>query len=306
MEEEINILDYLKVIWKWKTLIIIIIVLFGLFSWWKAIGEPKMYKTDATLLPPSGGSSGLGALVSSLPIPIDVSGIGGGSKGVNYKDIFQSRIVAERVVDQLKLAKYFPDIEDKMDLVSTIQASIKVNEGSVIKVEVEAKTADLAVWIAEGYLKALEWYNQTNNIQTAHRTRVFIEGQMADAESRLRGAEGRLRFYGEQKDTYFDSDIARTIALERYKREIEAYAQLYTMLMGEREKAKIDETKEGQFFQVLDMPIAPKSPYKPNVKLQTMIGLAVGLFVGIFLAFFIEYILANMQPAKPNSKISIR
>ncbi|MFH0887116.1 MAG: hypothetical protein V1843_02995, partial [bacterium] len=82
--------------------------------------------------------------------------------------------------------------------------------------------------------------------------------------------------------------------------------QLYTMLMAEREKAKIDETKEGQFFQVLDMPIPEKSPYKPNVKLQTIIGLAVGLFVGIFLAFFIEYILANMQQEKHTPKINIR
>ncbi len=80
------------------------------------------------------------------------------------------------------------------------------------------------------------------------------------------------------------------IKMERMSRELQATAELYKMLLVQAGTAKIEEIKDIPVTNILDKPIMPKIPLKPNRKLIVVIGMVLGLFLGIFVAFAKEFL----------------
>ena len=62
------------------------------------------------------------------------------------------------------------------------------------------------------------------------------------------------------------------------------------MLLVQAGTAKIEEVKDIPVTNILDKPIEPKIPSKPNKKLIVVIGFVLGVFLGVFAAFVKEFI----------------
>lgn len=93
MEDEINLMDYIRVIVKRKNLIIAFVVIglfVGLIQGWRT---PKMYKAEVTLLSMSSGMGGLASALSGL------SFVGGGGDDKNITTILQSRALAKSIAE---------------------------------------------------------------------------------------------------------------------------------------------------------------------------------------------------------------
>jgi uncharacterized protein involved in exopolysaccharide biosynthesis len=82
----------------------------------------------------------------------------------------------------------------------------------------------------------------------------------------------------------------KELMLLRLTRDVKVKEAIYTMLMQEYEKTKIDETKEELFFEVLDPAYPPKRPYTPKPFLYSVIALVLGGFCAVSLAFFFEHL----------------
>lgn len=76
-------------------------------------------------------------------------------------------------------------------------------------------------------------------------------------------------------------------------RDKEVNAQIYNMLLQRLETAKITQrlqkSKEGTKYTVLDPPRLPLAPVWPNKFLVSMVGLAAGAFIGFALVVFVEF-----------------
>ncbi|OGC04183.1 hypothetical protein A2276_06200 [candidate division WOR-1 bacterium RIFOXYA12_FULL_43_27] len=103
MEDEINLMDYIRVIVKRKNLIIaftIIGLFVGLIQGWRT---PKMYKAEVTLLSMSSGMGGLASALSGLSF---LGGGGGGSSDdVNIDIILKSRSLARSIAESSNLKR---------------------------------------------------------------------------------------------------------------------------------------------------------------------------------------------------------
>jgi len=291
MEEEINLLDYWRVMVKRKELIIIPTCVAIIVAVFVSLSLPKIYKAETTVLLPQRGGGVSGALASlagfSISLPIDLSGALG--RTTNYVDILGSYSLAEMVVEGLDLKKEFPKIKKKDDLIKTIQGSVKAKEQKgIITISVENQDPRLAADVANYYALALDRFNQRANLQVATRTRIFIREQLEKAKADLNLAEDRLKRF--QTEVTLVKEKERELALGRLMRDVKIKEGVYTLLSQEYEKAKIEEAKEGQFFEILDPAYPPKIPSKPRVKLNIAIAGMLGLFTGIFLAFFSEYL----------------
>ena len=77
--------------------------------------------------------------------------------------------------------------------------------------------------------------------------------------------------------------------MKRLEREYEIQNAVYTMLRKEYETTLLEESKEVTPFSIVDPAEVPERPFKPRVKLNTIIGALLGVFAGLFLAFFWEY-----------------
>ena len=203
-EDEVNLLDYWRVISKRRRTIASLFCAAVLTAMVVSFLMPKIYESSTSILPQleSRESGALGSLLAASG-----AGAGGIVQGLGISlpgmpatptDIFtamlKSRIMADAVIKQFDLMKLYNDktMQDaRKDLES--DTTIKVSKEKVIKVTVEAKSPQLASDIANFYVANLDRLNRTLNVTKSGQNRVFIEKRLVDTKTNLIKAEEALR-----------------------------------------------------------------------------------------------------------------
>src|SRR3989475_10461550 len=203
-EDEVNLLDYWRVVWKRRRMITFLFCMTILLAMVVSLLLPKIYESTASILPQidskegmglgsllalsgSGGAGGAGALAQGLGITLP-------GMPATPTDIFvamlKARIMADAIIRQFDLMKLYKDkkMQDaRKDLES--DTTIKVSKEKVIKVTVEAKSPQLASEIANFYVANLDRLNRTLNVTKSGQNRVFIEKRLVETKVNLAMAE---------------------------------------------------------------------------------------------------------------------
>ena len=82
----------------------------------------------------------------------------------------------------------------------------------------------------------------------------------------------------------------KELELGRLQRDKTVADNIYTMLLQQREEAKITEAEKFGNIRIIDPARIPKKPIKPRKMLNIIIGFILGCSIGIGLSFFIESI----------------
>ncbi len=197
-EDEVNLLDYWRVISKRRRLIGGLIVSAVLTALVVSLLMPKIYESTATLLPSleSKEGSGLGALLAATAAGGAAQSLGISLPGApaTPTDIFvamlKSRIMADEIIKQFDLMKLYKakTMKDaRKDLES--DTKISVSKEKVIKITVEAESPQLASDIANFYASNLDRLNRTLNVTKSGQNRVFIEKRLVENKVNLAKAE---------------------------------------------------------------------------------------------------------------------
>jgi len=195
MEEEISLVDLIKVLRKRRIYIITLFILavFGAYLFSKVI--PKTYSAKAVILLPAEGTSGISTQpLQSLPIT-NIAGLGGG-RGENYTAILKSRSAAEYVVEELGLEEEYK-ADSLQQAISTLQESVKISDTkeNTIEISAEAKDPELAADIANTYISALKDITSKLILSSAQREKSFLEERLEETEKLLREAETNLKAF---------------------------------------------------------------------------------------------------------------
>jgi len=295
MEKELNILDYIKVILRWKKFIISFTGIAIILTVLACLVVPWTYRAETTLLLPSQAGKGLEGIMAlssmvagstvSMPTDITQSLLG---RTTNFSDILKSKTIARMIIKGLNLDKYYR-IQNLEDLISIVQKKLKIKEQKgLLKIYADDRDPRLAADIANYSVIALDEFNKKGNIQYARRLKTFIREQLAIAKVDLDDAEERLKKFETQSQMVKISE--KELLFARLTRDVKVKEAIYTMLMQEYEKSQIDEAKEELFFEVLDTAHPPKGPYAPKPFLYSIIALILGGSCAVFLAFFFEYL----------------
>ncbi|MDP2999980.1 MAG: GNVR domain-containing protein, partial [Bryobacterales bacterium] len=65
------------------------------------------------------------------------------------------------------------------------------------------------------------------------------------------------------------------------KREVDSTRQLYDAMLQRLKEASIGAAMRASNVRVVDAARAPRGPYKPNVPMNTALGLMAGMFLGV-------------------------
>src|SRR5437867_5827297 len=254
-EDEVNLLDYWRVVWKRRWLIGGLFVSAVLTALVVSLLMPKIYESTATLLPSleSKDGGGLGALLAA-------SGAGGTAQSLGISlpgapatpnDIFvamlKSRIMADAVITRFNLM----DLYEKKTMQDTRKAlegetRITVAKEKVIKITVEAKRLALAADIANFYVSNLDRLNRTLNVSKASQNRAFIERRLTETQVNLVKAEETLKDFQTHN---------KTVAVEaQSKAMIEAAATIQGQIMAQEVQ-----------LQVMSAYLSPDNPELPRV-----------------------------------------
>ena len=208
-EDEINLLDYWRVIIKrWK----IIAVIFWSSVIAAAIVSLLMtpiYKAKATIMPIGSSGGGLSSALRSLGSVPFVGGMLpsiGGASANKLETVLKSRTAAEDVIQALNLIKVL--FEEPQDEPPTLQDAVRLLTGiteitndrkGTINIAVEHKDPKIAADIANQYTVALKRFLSENALSMAKRNRIFIEDQLKKVKEELQDAEEAMKNFQTNK-----------------------------------------------------------------------------------------------------------
>ena len=210
-DDEINLLDYWRVIWKYKILIGIICSAIVLFSAIYSFCLPKIYKSTATILP---AQSNQGSSIMGNPAAQNIALLTGISTSTTdektFLSILKSRTIKEKIVNQFNLKDYYKCL--RLDsAINSLGGVTKISpsKDGIISIDVEDKEPEMAAKIANAYIEHLNQLNAEFGIGTASRRRRFIAEQLAKADKSLKAAEDTLKEFQEKHRAISLVDQAR-------------------------------------------------------------------------------------------------
>ena len=287
-EDEINLLDYWRVLRKRQKLIIRVVIAAVLAVVVISLLMTNIYQAKAVITPitskeSSTGTSALSALALQFGALPGIT-LPGGSSASEIVNLLKSNILREKLIQRYqllpvlfytqwdadkgdwkrglslnplvflgKLSKDVPDVWDglrKLDEIISIKQNIKEN---IITITVDYYDPEMAAKINEYFLTTLTDHMSGEARRVATINRQYLEEQL-----------------GKTADPLIKQKIYNLIA-----------QQLETSMMA--------EVKENFAFKVIDPPKVPDKKIAPKRIQMVLLAFFASLFIGVFLAFFMEY-----------------
>ncbi len=323
-EDEIELMDYLKVLWKWKYLILIGTLVCAVAAAVVSLNMTKVYGITAVLQPGM-----LKVTEDGKIVYIDTP--------ENIKSVIETGALNGQVLKNVQ----FPDAEEPPTSVE-FKVTIPKNANAV-EVLYETSHVDIGLRIMknlnegllERYSKMVQYLREKEELEIAQRMSAIndekatldatkkeiriLDKTIDELEAEIRVVKEntvslinqRDRFISKEGDTQnilsailFTNTIQQNIELGKTSRDdLSTYRSrkeaLLLKLETTQNKIKRLETeirslefkkKSIQNIQINKPPQPSKSPIKPKTRLNVMLAGVVGLFLTVFLSFFVEYI----------------
>ncbi len=267
-EQEVELIDYLNVIWKRKGLIVGGTLLAAATALVVSLSMPKVYEVSRTLR------------IGVLPGGIYEN------KKLPEKAIQNREVVVDRLRDQRLLTRAIQELQLEMtpkDMAGLVSIDTKSNPN--VRYKVQAPDPQLATriadWLAETIIKAHgQVFNRGIQIEKKHEAGLAVT--IRTMEAGISGMKSTLASIMRAPKI----DAPTVILLQG---NIEKLEQGLASLRRELKQTRLSRLRyESTSLTAADAP--PQQPVKPGVKLNVALASALGLMIFTFLAFFLEYI----------------
>lgn len=225
-EDEIDLIDLLKTIYKNRKLIIGIATLVTILGIAFAMLQKKTYTSEITFVEQksSNSSSMLSSLASS--IPFGLAGNLGSGESDSLVTVLESRKFRTEIAEKLKLREYIikatkmkPEAQEKFDMINVVEwvkSNVTVNQDTktgVYKVSVKLEDKEMAAKIANEYFTILDNYIKNTKLDKNKINREYLEKQVESVEKDLDYKQGLLKSF-EKKYNTASIEADSKIALE--------------------------------------------------------------------------------------------
>jgi uncharacterized protein involved in exopolysaccharide biosynthesis len=292
-DDEIDLMDLIKVVWKRKRLIIAIVILAGIGSVIGSLMLANIYRSEATIIPreveKSGASAALSAFGGLGGMAGSILGIGNSGSLEKLEVVLKSRMLSRKIYETHKFdilaalypdtwdpegQKWLPDVEEpptEQDVVKALSEMLTIKvprDKRTLSVSFEHQDPAFAKKMVDLYLTALSEALRQETLQDATQNQKFLNAQL---------------------------DQTSDVLLKE---------KIYALLAKEIEKETFARGQMPYSFQILDPPIVPDldKKIKPRRSQICILSVVVAGMLGLFLAFLMEYI-TKLRKKNSNSDI---
>ena len=260
--DEINLLDYVKVIVRNKMLICSIIGIVVAATIIVSFVMTTIYEAKAIIMPAvkTGESSGAGLLAAQFGISTPAS-----SSMSEIVNLLKSNVLKEEIIKKHNLLPIL--IKEK---------------------NLRGKSEDQKIWSGIRYLQDTLKVVPNQKDNSVHVSMQFKDPKIAANILNYTLLEltdhmsNEARRVADTNKKYLESQIDRTA-------DPFIKTKIYTLIAQQIETAMMAEVKEIFAFKILDPPRIPDKKIKPKRTQMVIIAFLVSLFLGIFIAFGNEY-----------------
>lgn len=202
MENERNILDLIRILMRWRHMILLsfftVVIITAIIS----LFLPKAYRATAIVYPPQDAQGGLGlsALLGDLQGGL-LGNLGGGAgaSATEFVPIIESERVRLAIAKRFNLAKQYKPAHQS-DLLKQIKAklSVDLSREQFLSISYEAETPQKSADISNAFVEELEKALQERGRDQIHTYRAYLENRLKQAEEDMLQAE--LLYNQFQKD----------------------------------------------------------------------------------------------------------
>ncbi len=314
-EDEINLLDYWRVIRKRQKLIIRVVIAAVLATFLISLVMTNIYQAKAIIAPITSKESGTGVgTLSALAMQFGgLPGIvlPGGSSAAEIVNLLKSNVLREKVIVRYQLLPvlFYKEWDaEKKDWKRGISLNPVVFLGKLVRAITSGdqpgirKDDDVPdVWDGLRKLDEITRINQNIKENTITITVDYYDPEMAakivedflTALTDHMSSEARRVATINQK--YLEEQLGKT-ADPLIKQKI------YNLIAQQLETSMMAEVKENFAFKVIDPPKIPDKKIRPKRTQMILLSFVVSIFMGVFLAFFMEYLEKMKSKERENLK----
>ena len=216
-EKEINVLDILITLLKWKRLIIGLALAFAAITSIIVLVVSPLYRAKSTIMPPNSSGSAAAQLAGQLGAAAGIT-LAPSPSGVSadlYAGLLADQSCLDPIIERFELLKLY-GVDKKED------ARRILLDGGVMKTEVDAKTGILAVSIEDvdpkrsaemtnALVEELRNLIETVTVTDETKRRIFFEKELKKAHDMLAEAEEALKGFQENSGVLKIEDQASAI-----------------------------------------------------------------------------------------------
>ncbi len=319
---EIDLMQLWQVIWKRRKFIGIFFVSAVALSVIISFTLTKQYKSTATIIPISSGSgigsSALGGLVSNF-LP---TSLGHSNTTDKILAVLHSRTIRIGVIKDLNLVPLFikeKAEKDKLYKTAAILGNMVTISNSMktgtITISVLYNDPVIAQKIASAYIKELKIILNKKAFTVQKMNMLFLKKQIKITNKKIYKYTDKISAFQKQHGlivppglsgkkllsfyTIFQTGGSKfgemLIKLTNLKAKYESLEKMYQLAMYKA-------LKNNLYVQVIDRPIVPYRPAKPNKKLIVVLSGTSTLFIAVFIVFFMEWINNYKEKNKAEKK----
>ncbi len=203
--EEVDIIEYLKVVYKYKFMIVIGAIVAAIVAGAVSIRKPDFYESTASFLPSTASEIIVGTQTGFAVSTRD-----------RGKDILlvllESRRIAQEIIIRLNLMTVW-DIEDLEETINALRDSSKISEEKgLVRITVIDKNPQLAAQIANIFMECLREMKDEISITRVKQSLLFIEKRLKETKETLTRAELSLKdFETEHKMVSLNEQIEAAV-----------------------------------------------------------------------------------------------
>lgn len=236
--DEINLLDYLIVLLKWKKFILGITLGAAIITAIISLTMPPIYRAETKILPPQQGSSSAAQLLSQLG---GAAGLVGGAVGIKttndlYIALLKSRLALDPIIDRLKLMEFYK-AKKREDARRALASALKAQDdkkSGIVTIGVEDKDPKWAAEIANAFVEELKNLNKGFAVTEAAQRRLFFEEQLKDTKDALIRSEESVKGFQERTGAIRINEQATAV--------IGGIAQLRAQIAAKEVQLKVMQT----------------------------------------------------------------
>jgi capsule polysaccharide export protein KpsE/RkpR len=231
--------DYIYILYKWKKIILIVLLIFTLLAVGLAFILPVTYRAVAVVsIPPESslGISGLTGLLgggkSSQSLGAKLFGTSSSSEDM-LLGLLNSRTALTNVINKYNLMEYYEIDDNNMD--KTIKAFqndllFEPNEFKFIEISVINKDPQKAADIANYFVHLADSLNIYVNVEAARNNRIFVEQRynknlrdLREAEDSLYKFQKKYGIFAVPEQLVVSVKAAASLEAQLMEKEIESY-----------------------------------------------------------------------------------
>jgi len=307
-EDEINLLDYWRVLVRYKWLIFFLTLFVTGGAVLAALLAPPVFRAEVVLSPvgeeKSGGFSAIAGQLGGLASLAGVNMGGGGGRIEEALATLKSRIFTDAFIKDHQLSERLLagpplQVDERWPWVAKWQ-----EKWNAYQQEGADNAKPATAW---DVFKTFNGIRQVTQDKTSGLVIVAIEwGEPQLAATWANELVARLNNHqkqgaieeAERSIEYLKEQVEQTSVVEMRQ-------SIYRLIEAQTKNIMLANVREEFAFKVIDPAFPPEEPTKPKRKLMVILGFMVGLMLSIFLAFLLSFI-KNQTVQDKSSAVPVR